>query len=156
MIFESVITLFYILLFCIFISRWKFFSFEGLTKPELTLIFFIKIIAGLLLIIIYSRYYIIRGDADIFKYFDDSEKIYNVLFINPIHYLRLVFGINADSEQLQKYMEGTYVWALQTSDYQHFIASEKIDLFNSHRLITRVNAVIRLFSSGCFGVHTVF
>lgn len=120
------------------------------------MIFFIKIIAGLLLIIIYSRYYIIRGDADIFKYFDDSEKIYNVLFINPIHYLRLVFGINADSEQLQKYMEGTYVWALQTSDYQHFIASEKIDLFNSHRLITRVNAVIRLFSSGCFGVHTVF
>lgn len=74
MIFANVITLFYILLFCILISRWKFFDFEGLTKPELTLLFFVKIIAEFLLTIIYTRYYTNRGDADIFEYFDDSKK----------------------------------------------------------------------------------
>jgi len=151
-----ILTLFYTALFIWIIFRWKFFHFEGIRKIELSLIFIVKILAGSVLALIYTYYYKNRDEADIFKFFDDSQYLFNAIYVNPLHYLQLVFGINADAEYLKGYVQHTKYWALQTSDYWKFTATPNNNFFNSFRLITQFNAFVRLFSFGHYTVHTVF
>jgi len=153
---EIVLTLFYTSLFIWLIFKWKFFHFEGIRKIELSIIFIIKILAGVILAIIYTYYYKNREEADIFKFFDDSRYLFNAIYVNPIHYFQLVFGINADADYLKAYVHDTKFWALQTTDYWKFTATPNNNYFNSFRLITRFNAFVRLFSFGHYTVHTVF
>jgi len=51
----------------------EFFSIEGLSRKEISAIFILKIIAGVVLYLIYTYYYTDRKSADIFKYFDDGK-----------------------------------------------------------------------------------
>jgi len=153
---EIVLTLFYTALFIWVIFKWKFFRFEGIRKIELSVIFIIKILAGTLLALIYTYYYNERDKADIFKFYDDSKYLFDAIYVNTLHYLQLVFGINPDADYLQKYVHNTKFWALQTNDYYKFTATENSNFFNSHRLITQFNAFVRLFSFGHYTIHTVF
>jgi len=156
MFIEILFSLLYTVLFIWFIYKWHFFRFEGIHTIELSIIFVVKVLAGISLTLIYTYYYTNRSEADIFKFFDDSAYIFNALFINPVHYLQLVFGIHSDAHYLQPYLEGTQYWAVQTEAYQEFTATENVNFFNAHRFITRFNAVVRLFSFGYFSVHTIF
>ncbi len=156
MIAEILLSLFYTTLFVWIIFRGRFFKSEGISRQGLALLFIIKIVVGVLLTLIYTYYYTIREEADIFKFFDDSKYIFNALFINPLHYLQLVLGINADADYLQTYVSGTKYWAVQTDAYQEFTGALNANFFNAHRLITRFNAVVHIFSFGYYTVHVVF
>ncbi|MDD3876477.1 MAG: hypothetical protein PHT69_07630 [Bacteroidales bacterium] len=156
MISEILLSLFYIALFIVIIYKWHFFDFQGIQKNELSIIFVIKVLMGIMLTLIYSYYYKVRSEADIFKFFDDSAYLYNALFVNPIHYFQLVFGINSDADYLKVYTEGTSFWAIHTDEYWKFTGTENHNYFNSHRLVTQFNALVRLFSFGKFTVHTIF
>lgn len=155
MITDILLTLAYTLLFLWFIRRMNFFASGGMDTRTASVVFVVKVLAGYALTLIYTYFYTDRAHADIFKFFDDSEPIYRALFVNPVHYLQLVFGVNADAAHLLPYIEDTRYWALQTDEYWAFTGSDNVNFFNAHRLITRFNAVVRLFSFGSFGVHTV-
>lgn len=156
MIIEVALTLAYTFLFIALIYRWRFFSFEGLQRKEVSLLFILKIAAGVMLTFIYTYYYTERSEADIFKFFDDSAYIFEALYVNPLHYLQLVLGINSDAAHLEVYTQNTSFWALQTDAYRSFTGTDNHNYFNSHRIVTQFNAFIRLFSFGYFGVHIVF
>lgn len=123
----------------------KFFQVDGISPSGLSLLFILKVLAGLALWAIYTFYYTDRATADIYKYFDDSLIIYNSLFTQPEDYFRILFGIGNNTPHFDQYYNAMHFWA-RASDS---------GLYNDSHTIIRFNALCRLFSFGCYNVHTV-
>ena len=132
-----------------------FFDDTRLSHIKIVGIFSIKLLVAFLLVEIYSNFYKDRSTADIFKYFDDSKYIYQSLYINPKHYLQLVFGYHCDAHYLDVYTAKTINWDNQTDEYLKATHSMNFHFFESNRLITRINALIRIFSFGYYSVHCI-
>jgi len=124
----------------------EFFSIDGLSRKTISAIFILKILTGVILYLIYTYYYTDRRSADIFKYFDDGKIIFNTLFINPIHYLQIICGIDTDAEYLKQYLNKTDFW--YKPHYTH--------VYNDNRTIIRFNAIAMIVSFGYYSVHSVF
>jgi hypothetical protein len=113
------------------------------------LVFFgLKLAFGLLLLAVYSYYYTERKTADIFKYFDDSEIIYQTLYTHPITALRVITGIGYDDVDpgIKQSLAAT----------QHFGKIGHGLLDANHRLIIRAHLIFRFFSFGSYYIHTLF
>jgi hypothetical protein len=103
----------------------------------------LHILAAGALFIIYTRFYRDRHTADIFKFYDDSERLYKNLFLSyPMDYFKLIFGFK-NTELMQIALNKTAFW------YKPF----ETPLFNDNRTIIRLNMIIRLFSHGIYGIH---
>ncbi len=124
----------------------KFFEVPGLTKRNLSLIFILKIFFGLLLWAIYTFYYTDRSTADIYKYFDDSKILFDILKTHPSHYFKILTGIGNTTPEFDDYYCQMHYWA------------RKIDssIYNDSHTIIRFNSLVRFFSFGYYNVHTVF
>ena len=148
---EIFLTLAYLLLFLHIINKWKFFTNKWITKRKLKLFFILKFIVGLLLFWIYSNHYsnfkYNRHDADIFKYFDDSEHIYNSLPEKPLDFTKIILGIDFDKD----YFSNEYYINMNNWD-NHYNSH----LFNDARAIIRVNSMMRIFSFGYYYIHILF
>ncbi|MBL0330218.1 MAG: hypothetical protein IPP64_12550 [Bacteroidetes bacterium] len=123
----------------------SFFDVDGISKRMFSLLFILKVIFGVSLWAIYTFYYTDRATADIYKYFDDSEVIFNTLKTNPIDYFKLLFGIGNNTPAFDHYYTEMNYWA------------RKVDssIYNDSHTIIRFNALVRLFSFGYYNVHTV-
>ncbi|HBS88252.1 MAG: hypothetical protein A2W91_04400 [Bacteroidetes bacterium GWF2_38_335] len=140
------LTILYTAIFIFLIYKLKWFRLEGVSRRVLSGIFIIKILAGTMMMLIYTHYYKTRENADIFKYFDDGKIIYKSLSDNPSDYFSIITGIGSDSEHLEKYYSECSFWH----------KSFNYELFNDNRTVIRFNAIVMLFSFGYFSVHTVF
>ena len=69
----------YTFLILAILPRISFFNLPSIPVRWLQAAFIIKVLAGIALGIIYSRYYTDRSTADTFKFFDDSQIIFNAL-----------------------------------------------------------------------------
>jgi hypothetical protein len=143
---EIFLTILYALLFIFLIYKLSFFKIEGFKRASLVIVFLLKICAGLAMYFIYTYYYTNRATADIFRYFDDSKVMYDALWHHPQDYFKMLFGIGNDSPYFDVYYKTMNNW------YRVF----ESNIYNDSHTIIRINAVIRLFSFGCFNVHTVF
>jgi len=141
-----VIILFYLIIFLL-INKWRFFRNSGISSKKLHLIFAIKFGVGLFLTWIYSKHYPIRSEADIFKYFDDSEILFSALKEHPSDFFKMLFGIGNDNQ----YFFDNYYIEMNNWDRQF-----DSHLYNDSHTIIRINAVIRIISFGVFHVHTLF
>ncbi len=123
----------------------RFFDIEGLSKRNISLIFLLKIVFGLMLWAIYTFYYTERCTSDIYKYFDDSEILFNTLWTNPFHFLKMLTGIGNNTPEFDQYYSEMHYWA------------RKIDsnIYNDSHTIIRFNCLVRFFSLGYYNVHTV-
>ena len=108
-------------------------------------IFTFKVLAGTALWFIYTYIYVERSTADNFRFFDDAKVMHNVLFEDPISYLKLLIGFDTDDPALQKYIVRMFNW---DKEYNYF-------LYNDSRTMLRFNAVCMLFSFGNYHVHTI-
>jgi len=144
---STLLLILYIVLFFWILKRWKFFSDSGITTTQLWLLFSVKLIIGFGLTWIYTAYYTNRLEADIFKYFDDSEVLYNSLFSDPTDFFKMLFGYKNDNE----YFFNTYYVEMNNWDHVY-----KSSTYNDARTIIRLNAIIRLFSLGNIHIHTLF
>lgn len=151
-----ILPILYTALFLWLISRSRFFKRSGVSFKALALIFLLKILAGTGLTMVYTYYYTDRSTSDIYKYYDDGKVIYQVLKENPVHYLQLVSGLNANAPHLQEYLKDTKNWHEQTGEWLNLIKVKNFNYFNSNRLVTRFNAIAMLFSQGNIYVHVVF
>lgn len=107
----------------------------------------LKVSAGILLTSIYTYHYKNLNENDIYKYFGDGEKIYEILHENPVDYVKILFGIGNDNPEFtQKYYSRLDWWDRKYSS----------DLFNDSHLIIRFNAFVRIFSMGSIYIHTLF
>lgn len=123
----------------------SFFDVDGISKRMFYALFILKVFLGVSLWAIYTFYYTDRATADIYKYFDDSEVIFNTLKTNPIDYFKLLFGIGNNTPAFDHYYSEMNYWA------------RKVDssIYNDSHTIIRFNALVRLFSFGYYNVHTV-
>lgn len=118
----------------------------GLSFRLLSSLFIIKLVASVAMYYIYTVYYPVRNEADLFKYFDDALHIFSSGKESPIHFLRFITGIDIDHIELQKYFDQMNFWDRK---YTYGIG-------NDNRTIIRANALIMLFSWGNIWVHNVF
>jgi len=143
---EILLTILYSLLFIFLIYKLPFFKIEGFNWKSLTVVFILKIAAGLVMYFIYTYYYTDRSTADIFRYFDDSKVMYDALWKHPLDYIKMLTGIGNDSTYFDLYYKHMNNW------YRVF----ESNIYNDSHTIIRFNAALRLFSFGYFNVHTVF
>ena len=146
MLLSIFLSIFYFSLFTFIIYRASFFSIEGFSRRNITLIFLLKIFFGIALLEIYSHYYKVRIYGDAFKYYDDAKIIYSAFYTHPWDYVRITFGINSDSPELFHYYEKMNNWFL-ADDYTPF---------NDSRSVIRFNALVFPFSFGKYVVHMIF
>jgi len=146
MIIEILLSLGYLIFFLWIIGRWKFFSVENIPVRWIALVFVLKVLCGICLEAIYTYYYSLGRNADIFKYFDDSAVLYNSIFSNPKHFFQLLLGIHSSPDYLQPYYQKMQWW--QASFNELF--------FNDARTMIRLNALMRFLSFGYYNVHVVF
>lgn len=96
---------------------------------------------------IYSSHYTDRSSADIFKYFDDSHFMTEALWNKPTDFFKMLFGVWNNSDYFnEQYYEKMNNW----------FRVYKSSMYNDSHSIIRFNALVRVFSFGCFHVHTVF
>lgn len=143
---EFFLTFLYSLFFIAVLYKHCFFQLPEISKRVVAAAFILKIFFGLALWWIYTFYYTDRTKADIYKYYDDSRVLYDLLFEHPIHFLQILFGINNGPDQFHHIYDQMYNW------YSPFATH----LYNANQAIIRINAIVHIFSFGNFNVHTVF
>lgn len=105
--------------------------------------FVLKVIFGIGLWYIYTYYY---NYGDLHAYFHDSKILFDALFIHPVDFIKMFFGLDNDRYFQDQYYSKMFLWSPR---FDHFINIE------SHTM-TKVNVVFRFFSLGFSHVHTVF
>ena len=141
---EILLCLIYAAIFILLIFKMKFFNLPGVSRILISGVFVLKIIFGVLLWAIYTFYYTDRATADIYKYFDDSKIMYEALFVQPLDYFKMLFGIQL--HDIEHYF----------MQMNHWYRENDAGLYNDSHSIIRFNALVRLFSLGYYNVHTVF
>ena len=135
----------YLLIICAIIFRHRFFRLPGLKSYPALLFFLLKIFAGVAVWYVYTVYYPQREYADIWKYYDDSEVVYNALDDHPGDYFRLMSGIGIDERIQHEYIDKMLHWDQQFEN----------NLFNDSHTIIRFNALMRLISAGNYHTHSL-
>ncbi|MFB0924863.1 MAG: hypothetical protein QMB65_06225, partial [Vicingaceae bacterium] len=80
------------------ISKSSFFQDKTIPRNWVIGAFGLKVIIGVILTLIYSKYYTDRSTSDIFKYFDDSKILFNTFESNPIDFCKMMIGLDSDIE----------------------------------------------------------
>lgn len=124
------------------IYRWSFFNIHGISRRFLLTAFIVKVIAGLLLTIIYTYHYDIRLEADTFRYFDDSYYLHKAASENPKAYLRMMLGVD-DNKDLMPYLDSMNNW----------FPAERTTFYNDNRTVIRINALLRWIPFSSYYVH---
>ncbi|MFH2095571.1 MAG: glycosyltransferase family 39 protein, partial [Bacteroidota bacterium] len=123
----------------------KFFRIENTFRLVMPILFMLKVISGIAMTLIYTYYYTDTDNSDLYKYYNDGKIIFSALSDNPLDYLRMVTGIDANSEHLRNYYLSMENW------FKNF----NYELYNDNRTIIRIHAVFHLFSFGSIYVHNI-
>lgn len=130
-----IVTLLYTAVFIFLIFKWNFFSIPSLSRRNISLLFILKIGAGICVWIVYTYYY---ASGDIHLFFEDSEKLFQLLNKNPRDFIEIIFHNDPSSKLVG--------W---NSSFEPL-------LYNDSRTIILMNLFFRFFSFGYVFVHTVF
>lgn len=141
---EILLSVAYAALFIFLIGKISFFEVSGVSRKLIKWGFFLKLIAGTGVGLIYTYYYTDRLTADTFKFFDDSQILYDTFQTNKSAFFRMVTGIGSGSADLQVYYDRMTNWYDTFSPY------------NDNRTLIRLNAILRFLSFGHYYVHVVF
>jgi len=140
---EFILPLAYFSLFVFIFFRSGYFNVPGISKKEVIALYSLKVFAGFTLWGIYIFYYKNRATADIFKYYDDSEILYNALFSHPSDYFKMLFGIHNNTAHFAMYYDQMFNWHRKMES----------NLYNESHIIIRFNAFLRIFSLGIYPIH---
>jgi hypothetical protein len=131
-----------------FINRISYFKNSGLSGIELNLFFLIKVMFGFILIYVYSRFYPERNLADVFKYFDDANVIYENGAANGLSLWHVFSGIGFErnSEYANLLLHNTH----------HFDKKGGGCLESNHLIVIRANLLLRSISGGNIFIHSLW
>jgi hypothetical protein len=88
---EYLLFVFYLVLFAWLVTKVKFFTRSGLSKPQLIILFLLKIMAGIFYGWIGTYYGGLAQMYDTWVYHNQGITEYNLLFTNPNKYLTNIF-----------------------------------------------------------------
>ena len=140
---ELFLSIGYAAFFVFLIGKMKIFRTEAIPTHTYKLLFLVKLAAGFFLYLIYTRYYPDRSTADIFRYFDDSDIMYQSLFTKPYDFFRMLTGYHAADPDLQPYYDAMRNW--YNTDM----------IFNDTRTMIRFSALMKVFSMRLYYPHAV-
>jgi len=132
------------------------FTKSNLRTTALLSVFYLKVLAGISVTLIYTYYYKDRSTSDIYKYFDDARIICSSFQENPKIYVELVLGLNSDSPEHIKYTSKMRNWSPLDAQWLNYTQTKDTNFFNSNRIITRINAILIPFSNGNIFIHALF
>ena len=127
--------IFYTGVFLFGISKLKFFEMEATSKKLLSLFFLLKVVAGLLLTLVYTYYYTDTTKADIYRYFNDSKIISSILFSNPKVWLKIMSGLGINDADTFRHIAPTW-----------YFSHPAADMVTSNSFFIRVLSVLNYFS----------
>jgi hypothetical protein len=146
----------FISIFSIAIVRFPLFSKSNLKTSVLLGVFYLKVLSGIAITIIYTYYYKDRSTSDIYKYFDDAKIICSAIKEQPKVYLELVFGLNENSPEHIKYTSQMRNWSSLDENWLNYTKTKDTNFFNSNRIVTRINAVLIPISNENIFIHVLF
>ncbi len=134
-----ILTVGFILLFCLIILKWKWFHNNGIKNHWFVIIYAVKAIMAIAGGYLYTYYY---EGGDTWTFFRDSQILTSAFMQNPGDYLRLISGTG----NLNEFME-TYgvVAGWDNGDI----------VYNDNRTMIVLNSFIGFFSSGEYNVHAI-
>lgn len=136
---------FYLLLFLWFIFKSKFFETENISRKHFAFFFLLKVAAGICLTLVYTYYYTDPGKADIYRYFNDSKIISQVLFQNLRCWLKIMSGYGA-------YDADAFSYLVHTQYFSHTSADAATD----NTFIIRLNVFLNYISLSNIFINTLF
>ena len=142
---EILLSSIYVLIFCWIINSTPLFNTRGIHRIHLVYLFILKVIVGIALYLIYSYYYTDKSKADIFRYFQDSEALFNLFFTDHKAFWGNLLGISSDFDHGGKYASQMNNWMLPYNN----------SMYNDNQIIIRINALMRFISFDFFTIHIV-
>jgi hypothetical protein len=142
---ELLLSCIYVFLGLLFISKNSFFRLAVIPDQWLYGTFLLKVFCGIVFWFVYTRYYPVRKEADIFKYFDDSKIMYDALYRHPADFFRMFSGTGNEAHLRELYYSQMQVWSPR---FENMLSME------NHTMI-RLNVLFRFFSGGYYQVHNV-
>jgi len=114
--------------------------FQKPYKYSLAIFLLLKIFTGFFIYWLYTSYYTVRHDADIFKYFDDSVLIFNYLKENP----SAIWEVFIHSKLPPEVGQPTVGWHI-----------DGFNLINTNQFIIKLQIILQLISFGNYHVHSI-
>lgn len=108
---------------------------EGVSPLHLALFFLLKVAAGILLTLVYTYYYTDAAKSDIYRYFNDSVVISKLLFQAPVHWAKIMLGIDMYSQETFSYLVHT-----------HYFDHPEGDIATRNKLIIRLSSLFNILS----------
>jgi uncharacterized membrane protein len=137
---------------CILIYKTDFFGIfrdEVLSTRFYLGAFLVKTGGILLFYIIYKVFYGSIDYGDTFNFMHDSRLIYDISQWDFIEFLKVVFGLQDESENTElyrKFIQHTSIWNKNPNEL----------LYNDNRLIIRLHAMFHFISFHSYFVHSLF
>lgn len=105
-------------------------------------IFILKVLASFFIYWLYTYYYPIRKDADIYKYFDDGKVLFELGVNNPIVYLKVLLG--SDIPSFIKPM------------MNHWSRPGSYNVINTNITMIKLHSLFYFISNGSYLIHGLF
>ncbi len=126
----------------------SFFQQSNLSFFERLSFFGLKVLFGFLLIAIYAHLYPQRNLADVFKYFDDANIIYQNAQASSLSLFHFITGIGFDRNSPE---------ANTLLQYTHHVDKKGAGLLEAnHLLIIRLHLLLHYFSNGNIYIHSLW
>jgi len=138
------------------IGRIPFLTKSGIRVFALRAVFLLKILAGTGLTLIYTNYYEDRHTSDIYKFYDDARVIYSKLKTDPLVYTGLITGVEIPGHSTTEAIQEMKNWTALSGPWLRFTQTSNYNLFNSNRVITRINALLMPLSQDFIFTHILF
>lgn len=122
-------------MFLRFIYGCRLFKVEGVSPLHLAAFFLLKVLAGGLLTLIYTYYYTDTAKSDIYRYFNDSVVISKLLFQAPVHWAKIMLGIDMHNPETFSYLVHT-----------HYFDHPGSDMATNNKLIIRLISLFNYLS----------
>ncbi len=144
----TIFFLFYAALLTILIVKWRFFRIRRINRFLILGVFYLKLLAGAGLTILYSQHYEDRGTGDTFRFFDDALIMHECFHEEDfITYTKLLTGIGFrdDAVAMEYYNRMTHLERPHSTGY-----------VNDNATMIRGNAILMHLSRGHYAIHLLF
>lgn len=142
---QAALYLLYLFLLCRIVLRSALFKDEHISPKVLTFFFLLKVAAGIGLTLLYTYYYTDPSKSDIYRYFNDSKVISNLLLTNPAAWFSAMTGFGLDDPEVFQHLMPTQYFSHPTGD-----------LATQNSFIIRLISVFNFFSFSNIYVNTLF
>jgi len=141
---KIIITIFFLLIAFFTIYKIKMYGAKGMKKHWFAVAFAIKVILASAMIFMYSRTPEIKTNADIFRYYNDAQVIYNSIKTDPTIFFKLLANNTEDSKLVPYY---------KRMDNWNYSYGSKI--YSNNRFIIRYIALFSIITFGSYGAMVV-